>query len=418
MPNRQRTRTRGAFINSPILFQGYERWHDCSQPNWVQYVNESPCKVGVVETMSDYVDSQFRRKQVHGEIVMNPLVHSTRKVSMITGDGFWIKRLGGIICGGSTQYTENRQDGPGFIALVNWREAVIPGLPLIPYARLISYSDIAELESEVSTKCLAERGNSANNLFESIAEIRQTLTMLRNPLANLWRFFAKNEKAIRRVDNVASAWLQYRYGVKPLINDVAGILAGMEKKIGMMRVTTRSRGHISRSEIGANTYIEPGAYIATYGIQKTDNVTVRAMSLDEYVVDRAQNIGFSTKGLITVPWELTPYSFVADWFVNFGDYLKALVPLPSLKQLGSVITTYRAAETIYTPSSFFGDGDYAVIRNPSGSVSSSEITKVRNSLRPPKLVVRTDFRFDDAIRLADSASLLLQKMNSLFKARR
>jgi hypothetical protein len=241
--------------------------------------------------------------------------------------------------------------------------------------------------------------------------------MLRNPLKSFNRFFSKNEEAIRRLKSAADAWLQYRYGVRPLIKDIVGIFEGLEQKVGVMRVTTRAQGEISRNAESTHTYDALPGVLLTYGIQKTDVVKVRAMSLDEYFVSRSERIGFTGKGLLTVPWELVPYSFVADWFVNLGDYLNALVPLPSLKQLGSCLTTERIVQNIYSPLFTDCGPTYNVVGSVTGLLVSSVRTKVRSSLLPAGIVVRNDFRFEDATRLADSAALILQKMNSLFRKR-
>jgi hypothetical protein len=38
-------------------------------------------------------------------------------------------------------------------------------------------------------------------------------------------------------------------------------------------------------------------------------------------------------------WELTPYSFVVDWFVNVGDWLQAVTPVPGITVKGNWVTS-------------------------------------------------------------------------------
>jgi hypothetical protein len=145
----------------------------------------------------------------------------------------------------------------------------------------------------------------------------------------------------------------------------------------------------------------------------TDEVTVRARTLDEVDFSVANNIGFSVKGLTSLPWELVPYSFVADWFVNVGDYIRALTPVPGLKLLDDSLTIERVVKTIYSagPTSLLNN-DYSITRPVSGSISSTLKTKTRSRLGAPKLVVRSDFRFDKALRIADGLALAAQRLDS------
>jgi hypothetical protein len=367
--------------------------------------------------MRDIVVHAFSKRQAKGETFFNPMDSRIHTVSIQAGNGPHLRKKDAVVCSPDLSvFYEVRSPGPWFLAVVNINHGFSPANPILP-GGVISSSDIANLQVEISTKCLAKRGTSSNNLFESVAEYRKTLAMLRNPLKSFNRFFSKNEKAIRRLKSAADAWLQYRYGVRPLIKDIVGIFEGLEQKVGVMRVTTRAQGEISRNAESTHTYDALPGVLLTYGIQKTDVVKVRAMSLDEYFVSRSERIGFTGKGLLTVPWELVPYSFVADWFVNLGDYLNALVPLPSLKQLGSCLTTERIVQNIYSPLFTDCGPTYNVVGSVTGLLVSSVRTKVRSSLLPAGIVVRNDFRFEDATRLADSAALILQKMNSLFRKR-
>jgi hypothetical protein len=47
-------------------------------------------------------------------------------------------------------------------------------------------------------------------------------------------------------------------------------------------------------------------------------------------------------------WELTPYSFVVDWFANVGQWVQAVVPDPSLSFTGNWVTVIERTEVKYS----------------------------------------------------------------------
>jgi len=435
-----RSRSQGVFINTCPQIQNYVKYSTCAETNFVT----AGAPFGTIYTgesrkMTDIVTRGFQKRRAHGEIFMNPMSMEHSEASVQSGIGYHLKKIAPIVCSGINQYYETKAEGPWFNHLM-WAlhsNAVKP----LAVGSVISDMELSDLQKEVSTKALAKRGASDNNLFESIAEYRQAISLLKNPLQSVSRLLAKADKAtvsiarsksrsnndllisasipkgtgVAAATGVSAGYLSIRYGLMPLIRDITGIIKGLEKKIGHMRISARAQGELSRSSTTSVIY-NAGVFSHTYGIQTSDSVVVRALSLDEYFVSRAQNIGFASKGLITVPWELIPYSFVIDWFVNLGDYLNSLVPLPALKNLGSCLVTYRARQTLYTA---LGDTSaaYTVVRPNVGSCFSSVVTKVRTPFLLPGLVVKSNFRFDEAVRVADAIALIVSRMGTVFGRR-
>lgn len=295
------------------------------------------------------------------------------------------------------------------------------GLTSLPSSPIVSDESIANMVTEATTKCLNQRGRGdSSNLFESVAEISKTLQMVSQPIKTLHKLVSKAAKtrregiqALGRDYNPASLWLQYRYGIVPVIKDIEGILRGIERPRGLVRQTVR--GNVSSHEtlvVQSQTVISPMTSIILR--QTEDDVTVRAMSLDEYVADLSSNVGFTTKGLITVPYELMKLSFVLDWLVNVGDYLGAIVPAFGLKQLGSCVVTKRKLRSTWTILSTSITAGAELVTSPSGVANLTEETTIRRSLGSPGIVYKSDFRLDNNVRLADAFSLLAQRMLRTF----
>jgi hypothetical protein len=143
-----------------------------------------------------------------------------------------------------------------------------------------------------------------------------------------------------------------------------------------------------------------------------DKVLIRAMSLDEYIATKLTQSGITMKGLISTPWELVPYSFVVDWFVNVGDYINALIPSPLYNQLVSGLTTVRTSTVKASAvSTLPASSSLTIVRPVSGSLIATQEQHVRSQgLMAPSLVVKSDFRFSNITRASDACALLVQRL--------
>jgi hypothetical protein len=409
-----RYRSRGGLVPGTPLLEENKNSTGCTAHDW-QFLQNIPTGplVGDFEEYRDCVVDRFKHRIKIGEIIPTNEMQSSKLVVTVEAEGNGITyRLNAPVCTSPTLMAEGRCDS-GLWLLKYMNAANISFSPLQPKP-VISQTDINDLVKEATTKVLGDRGNADNNLFESIAEYRQAIDLLTNPTKSFFTVMNDPRRSFlgKAARSAADAWAVYRWGIRPMVNDVNGILSGLKKQVGRRRVTTRSSESIRR--------VEAGSLSGSYGIANviinyttTDEVTVRARTLDEVDFSVANNIGFSVKGLTSLPWELVPYSFVADWFVNVGDYIRALTPVPGLKLLDDSLTIERVVKTIYSagPTSLLNN-DYSITRPVSGSISSTLKTKTRSRLGAPKLVVRSDFRFDKALRIADGLALAAQRLDS------
>jgi hypothetical protein len=173
--------------------------------------------------------------------------------------------------------------------------------------------------------------------------------------------------------------------------------------------TTRAFLSQERTSIQTLPSLDYGGWSSNIQITTIDNVLLRAMVLDEYDATVHSNIGFTGKGLVGLAWELIPFSFVADWFWNVGDFLYAYIPAFGYEQLGSCMTTTRLRSTTYValdahelPGSIWN-----LIEAPTGTLSGSVWEKTRSPLSDPKMLTKADFRFHQVNRMADAVALLV-----------
>jgi hypothetical protein len=405
-----RTRSRGAMKPGTAVDYDSSLWHDCTG-NWaVTNTTVHTTMVGDVESMTDYVIPRFRARVRKGEVFFSPMTYTRVRSLPEVGTGRHVRyKANTITCSGVPRKREHKNTSfAAVLCLSAYNYTGSYNGDPVPVMECFTPAEVAAMQSEVSTKVMANRGLSDSNLFESMAEANKLGGLLTGPLQNLKHFLdQRSVKALAM--GSAAAWLTYRYGLKPLLNDIESVLKGLKKPVGKQRKTTRASLSQERTDVQVKPSLDWGGHKSNIQLVTLDQVKLRAMSLDEYVADLASNIGFTGKGLLGLPWELIPFSFVADWFINVGDFLYAYLPAFGYKQLGSCLVTTRYRSSTYTALDAFAlpGGAFDLVSAPTGTISGSVLTKTRSQLCDPKLAPKVDFKLSNATRLADAISLLL-----------
>lgn len=374
--------------------------------------------------MTDTVVKGFHKRREAGEVFFNQLNKSLTRISFDGGGAEGQAKVNSC-----SPAKKLRHKWVGCLILNFIPTTTVNGaLASIP-AYCLSSSQIEDAKTEAVTAMLSERGRADNNLFETLAEANQTLSMLDSPFKkvdNVLNHVTSQRRRRRPKSNAyylaqlgkvvskeAADWyLTWRYGISPIVRDIAGIVEGIQATTNKRRKTTRRKVVVESQQLSTTTYPS----ILNYSIQRTieEKLTVRAMCLDEVQMSVFENIGFTAKGLVTLPWELVSYSFVADWFLNLGDFLGALVPTPSWHHLGSCMTVERNTVNRYNVVGTTDGVSNTVLQAGWGTYVRQDIVKTRGPLAMPGITVKSDFRFDRPTRLADAAALLGQKIIRTF----
>lgn len=421
-----RSRARGGFTTSGAFYRSYSN----VTGSWYR----DGFSVGNLESMTDFVTPNFHEKIAAGHIVMSPMVRTTQlklAQALSNAKGRY---------NGNPSYWWEYVTGPRTI----WTMGLGPNTSILPGTYSVhSGTDLDNLQVEASTKCLSQVGRASTSMWENLAETDKTVSMLWGPLGyffqresamtqkekELLRRGARKrnlplEEALRRfgkkallgAEGVANLWLMYRYGVMPLVKSIKDVNEALKAQVQDDRNSTRGSATSSANSWSESTYSNSGY---SWKIRKTttETISARAVSIDELVRNWSYNYGFSKKELITLPWELIPYSFVADWFVNAGDYFGALANCFEPRSLGQCLTTtvVRTAvwQNISMLSSPSGEGCYSPQLD---LVREDAVNKWRDlGLRSPGLVIKADFRLDNVKRVADSVALAGQLITRRFR---
>lgn len=362
---------------------------------------------GQREYMDDFVTPNFSKRSARGEIVMNPMYREIRsKTSRAISHAHVYKN-------GYPAQWYIYSGGP----CTRLDIGVGSGVDLVarPGSFLISYDDVASAEVEASTKLLSNIGRASTDSWENIAEMKKTLSSLWSPLSSWFQFERKARAASLAMSSV-NAWLMYRYGIRPLVGSVNDIMTAVaERSDPTARKTERTRVSISSNAKSSYNHSTLGVS-ATVQVTKTESVEVRCMSVDEVSRDWKYKYGFDAKSLLTLPWNLIPYSFVADWFFNIGDLIGAVAEATYQPVgLGRCTSTTQVGTEVRTGTTNGWAAGYTVVAPCRSEVREDLVSKQRVlGVRSPSLVIKSNFKLDDLTRLGDAVALAGQQILSRF----
>lgn len=230
-----------------------------------------------------------------------------------------------------------------------------------------SHQDIIEA---LSTSILAEANSAAYDAASEIAEGKETAKYIadiyprvktglkrlynawrkmKNPrreLKRLGKFLKKKRKIghLRRVpdplQSAANYWLEYTYGIKPLMYSIADIAKAQSMSGHKLFQTFRDRD-VQNKE---TTYVQ-----GNYEAQLEQDVTIRVYV--KQLIDADLIRHKYSFWIPTAIWEVVPYSFVIDWFVGVGDYLQSLRPFVGQARVtGYSVKIEERFKILYNPS--------------------------------------------------------------------
>jgi hypothetical protein len=185
-----------------------------------------------------------------------------------------------------------------------------------------------------------------------LGELRETIHMIRRPLSaiqdHLNRYCKDVVNRARRVRSrtswsrakfldevrkvVAGTWLEYTFGIQPLVGDIKGAIGVLAHDNDDQR-RSRARGHGYAEKALAPFLNDPnfGGFMPTIVTTQTFlrcRVVYRAglswtaaapFGTMQRIVELS---GFRLREFVPTIWELIPYSWLVDYFLNLGDFIQ------------------------------------------------------------------------------------------------
>lgn len=207
----------------------------------------------------------------------------------------------------------------------------------------------ADLMVDAMNKALQKAKQQRINLSVAVAEGGDTIRMLTKTVKTLGEAYSSFRKgrfkqAARTLNigdvekSLANNWLAYRLGWLPLIQDSAGLVEAHRDQYSTARdnlfVVRAMKEDVTTStfEIG-NFLIGSGSWALSY---RTLKQTARAGMLLRITskLDQFQaSVGLSSGDILSTAWELVPFSFVFDYFVDVGTWMGNLTALSGIQVL-------------------------------------------------------------------------------------
>lgn len=138
---------------------------------------------------------------------------------------------------------------------------------------------------------------------------------------------------------VGEVWIEAQYGWMPLLSDAEDGARWLAEA-----VTGKIPGKLSRSRTWRATAVSTAAIPKnSYRYMSAEHEWRLRYVIEGLKISNTFAPSFAT--LATVAWEVTPWSFIVDWFVPIGSYLESLRTAADIK--GTVVrslkhtTTYR-----------------------------------------------------------------------------
>lgn len=202
-----------------------------------------------------------------------------------------------------------------------------------------AYPNIGAILGSLQNRLLGDIKDSNVNLAMAMAEFRSTADTVSALMMDAYKAFRSLRRGtavkdlVRRLKSprtradreLANRWLQYQYGVAPLLSDIHGSLTALHKRLedGLW---IYPRPISERLDVDGSFPGASGEYHDTLRVK----LKARYM-IDNTFLQTLSSVGITNPALVA--WELVPWSFVFDWIIPVGDYLNTLDALVGIRQV-------------------------------------------------------------------------------------
>lgn len=378
-------------------------------------VNSYAGKVGRKVETWDVVTPQYHKRIRAGELIVNPYKNVvTERFNSING----VIVRASTACSGNGLFVVQERDGPQLTSILQ-NGSHENGL--FTPSGVLTQDRINQLLSLTSTQAYSRVVQADAQLLVILGELKKTLHDVKHPLDAFLKFLRKAkrdqlnaaDKAKRLLtlaEWIQSEWLRYRFGIRPLISDIEGLLkaAGKDVKTGWQRALAKD---LDQGTSTSSHVLQHGDVDTTYIEDVTDTLRVKVGLMFEAEVSPADFFGLNAKGIGAAAWELIPFSFVVDWLFNVGTYINTFNPLTSIPIRGRYSVVERVIVATRTPTGSViarNTTQSVMVRAMTGQEGVTITSKTRsNTIPDPSLTSRINlksFSFKD-LRILDSVAL-------------
>lgn len=169
--------------------------------------------------------------------------------------------------------------------------------------------------------------------------------------------YRKPQRGREAARRFSSTYLEFHFGWSPLMKDIYDAMEVFDNPIKPHRIKTSAHG-VFPGPFNVNTVTQDSWWTYYEYREGTYEQTVKLQAdlvITNLNLAMMQQVGLANPAKIA--WELVPFSFVLDWFVNVGDYLGSLTDFAGVELLNA----HRTIFTRYAGSGY----KYNIPFNPS-----------------------------------------------------
>lgn len=287
-------------------------------------------------------------------------------------------------------------------------------------ARRSAIISMDELSPLIQNKIREEIMSGKAQLAVDLVELRKTKSMMADAAAGLWRAyrdlrggrpFATFVKSMQKDGfrgYAGNKWLEYIYGWAPTISGAFETADLLSKELQQGSIVTgKVRAKLERKQTALNSCGSEDRYCIA-----------RAKGLYQYTIKDAKllrltQLGFSNP--LSVAWELMPWSFVLDWFVDVGGYINRMDFALGLSDIYWQYSCNRKSYAYVTYDRIAG----APLHDQK---CLAVVTKVSNKRSAPSSVIANSFKglkpfTNETVRLTSAVALLNQQVSRISRVR-
>lgn len=382
--------------------------------------------------MDDIVVDRYRERSALGEVIINPMTSAIADWSSAPAGGTFSL----ISPSGVSDYVVS-----GFVAGLHSIGSFLPAPQLEQWK-------FEAAKEEAISRCYRKVNSSGGDLLVDLAGIKETVAMLVTAgkrllsLASSIRNFLRLLTAPTPADwrrlldaftlghnvprpSLSGLWCELRFGWGPLlrsIDAIAEVLNEIDSENRVKRLTYRASETVTFSQFAENfIYVSPipgtsWTRIYTVGVDRT--VNFRAGAIADVRHSTLTELGLSWSAFPTAAWDVVPFSFIVDRFLNIADFIRSHMPKPGVSIQASPWVVTRDVSTTVWNSEF-------VAASSSSSAGTAIQPGVHSALRftssattrervagPPLLpVVRHDWAsINSLLNAIDGIALAIQQM--------
>lgn len=370
---------------------------------------------GQTKHISDNSHPGYAQRIKNGEIVLGDLYagvatrsHSDGSYSFGSGysDGWNITVTGDLmaIVEGVSDRTHSWEDSQN---------------EMKPRVLVAAYAKIRD-DSIMSGELMSDLGQSLGMLQHPFRKARKLVNRI---FTDAQKSYRKTAKSVTQAN--ADAWLEYRYGWKPLFLDVRqGLKLYSQGERRLQRVRRVVRSGEAASFRDANPFTDvaapyPWGFTATGSVSQNvkfscDAGVIYTISGRSQSQALSEDLRLGIDSLASTGWEIIPHSFVADWFIRVGPWLEAINLPPSVSVMGNWVTSTYDLTFHRTGSGRYWNPykwRYEPVNIGTSSIHQTGVKRTVNQQLPQ--YPPANFRLPGVIRATDALALLTSPINGL-----